>query len=250
MMESRMVSTMEDVMDQKRSLGSQERNYSFAFAEAFYGLETNLRLLSSDTPVQVVTITSSLPGEGKSTTSAHLAIAAANMGRRVLVVDVDLRQPSLHDIFGLPNRVGLSDLITQGVEKAPQVIRSLDHNPNLHFLGAGTQPPAPGRLLSSQRMHQLIEACRQRYDLIILDTPPLIGIADAKLVAAQADGLLLVARLRKTPRSEVQRVLADLNNTAQAPILGLVINGVLASSRHGYYSQYYGHYHRPAHNRG
>ncbi|MGB5972952.1 MAG: polysaccharide biosynthesis tyrosine autokinase, partial [Nodosilinea sp.] len=236
-----LTATMADVLTQSQS---PDKLYtSFSFAEAFYSLEANLRMLSSDTPVQVVALTSSIPGEGKSTVCAHLAIAAANMGRRVLLIDGDLRKPSQHLIFSQPNRQGLSDLITQTIDDPSELVLPLPGNPNLHLLTAGARPPAPGRLLSSRKMQQITEQYRRRYDLIIFDTPPLAGMIDAKLTAAHADGLLLVVRLHRSERTEIQRVLADLGNTAQAPLLGLVVNGVPQSRQGSDY--YYGYYGRP-----
>lgn len=235
--------TMADVLTQNQS--PHKLYTSFSFAEAFYSLEANLRMLSSDTPIQVVALTSSEPGEGKSTICAHLAIAAANMGRRVLLVDGDLRKPSQHLIFGQSNHQGLSDLITQPLDDPMGLVRVIPGNPNLHLLTAGARPPAPGRLLSSRKMQQITEQYRRHFDLIIFDTPPLAGgMVDAKLAAAHADGLLLVVRLNRSERTEIQRVLADLGNTAQAPLLGLVVNGVPHSRQSGY-DYYYGYYGRP-----
>ncbi|TVQ06503.1 MAG: polysaccharide biosynthesis tyrosine autokinase [Leptolyngbya sp. DLM2.Bin27] len=236
-----LIATTADLLAQSQSPGNLYS--SFSFAEAFYSLEANLRMLSSDTPVQVVALTSSVPGEGKSTMCAHLAIAAANMGRRVLLIDGDLRKPSQHLIFGRRNGRGLSELITQGLEAANDLVLTMPDNPNLHLLTAGALPPAPGRLLSSRKMQQITEQYRRHYDLIIVDTPPLAGMIDAKLIAAHADGLLLVVRLNRSERSDIQRVLADLGNTAQAPLLGLVINGVPQNRQHSY--SYYGYYGRP-----
>ncbi|MFQ4137682.1 GumC family protein [Nodosilinea sp. PGN35] len=235
--------TMADVLTQDQS---PDKLYtSFSFAEAFYSLEANLRMLSSDTPIQVVALTSSEPGEGKSTMCAHLAIAAANMGRRVLLIDGDLRKPSQHLIFSQPNHQGLSDLITQPIDDPTDLVQVMPGNPNLHLLTAGARPPAPGRLLSSRKMQQITEQYRRHFDLIIFDTPPLAGgMVDAKLTAAHADGLLLVVRLHRSERSAIQRVLADLGNTAQAPLLGLVVNGVPQNRQSGY-DYYYGYYGRP-----
>lgn len=235
--------TMADVLTHNQS---PDKLYtSFSFAESFYSLEANLRMLSSDIPIQVVALTSSEPGEGKSTMCAHLAIAAANMGRRVLLVDGDLRKPSQHLIFAQPNHQGLSDLITQPLDDPMDLVQVIPGNPNLHLLTAGARPPAPGRLLSSRKMQQITEQYRRHFDLIIFDTPPLAGgMVDAKLTAAHADGLLLVVRLNRSERSEIQRVLADLGNTAQAPLLGLVVNGVPQSRQSGY-DYYYGYYGRP-----
>ncbi|HEY9880071.1 MAG TPA: polysaccharide biosynthesis tyrosine autokinase [Leptolyngbyaceae cyanobacterium] len=242
LMSPALVTTVENLMSQASGLVSHDSPSSFIFAESFYSLYTNLRLLGSDTPMQVVTVTSTRPSEGKSTVSAHLAIAATNMGQRVLLIDADLRKPSLHSLFKLQNNIGLSNLITGHQEMVSQAIQPIQNNGNLHLLSAGIQPPAPGGLLSSKRMQQLIEGFRRTYDLIILDTPPLMGIIDAKLAATHADGLLMVTHLGKTPRTELQRVLLDLNNTMQAPLLGLVVNGGESSSHCGYYRDYYGYY--------
>jgi capsular exopolysaccharide synthesis family protein len=229
--------TMADGLTDKAELANLHT--SFSFAEAFYALDANLRLLSSDDPIQVVAITSSEPGEGKSTICAHLAIAAANMGRRVLLVDGDLRKPTQHRLFGLPNGHGLSDLLTQQSESWADWVNVIPGNTNLHLVTAGARPPSPGRLLSSRKMQQITEHFRSRYDLIVFDTPPLSRIIDAKLTAANVDGLLLAVRLRKSHRADVQRVLLDLGNTSQAPLLGVVVNGVsVGRHRHGY-EQYY-----------
>ena len=209
---------------------------SFAFGEAFYSLHTNLRLLSSDNPMQVITVTSARPSEGKSTVSAHLAIAATHMDRRVLIIDADMRQPHQHEMFSLANRTGLSNgNKVEGVD----VIQSVPGNSKLKVLCAGLTPPSPGGLLSSQRMKQLVESLRQKFDLIIIDTPPMMGITDAKLAATHADGLLLVTKMGRTTRSEVKRVLSDLDNTIQAPLLGLVLNGVTPDRGNGDYHRYY-----------
>jgi succinoglycan biosynthesis transport protein ExoP len=238
-MQGHLVTTVEDLVSQHPLTVSPDSPSAFAFAEAFYSLHTNLQLLSSDTPMQVVTVTSAQPGEGKSTISAHLAIAATNMDRRVLLLDADMRQPNQHVIFGLQNHTGLSNLITGNLELNSEVVQSVPGNHNLHVVSAGSQPPAPGALLSSKRMQQLVQSWRQQYDLIIIDTPPMMGITDAKLAATHADGLLLVTQMGRTPKSEVQRVLSDLNNTMQAPLLGLVVNGVTVSNHSGYYNAYY-----------
>ncbi len=235
--------TMADVLTEKEE--SESLHTSFSFAEAFYALDANLRLLSSDDPIQVVAVTSSEPGEGKSTICAHLAIAAANMGRRVLLVDGDLRKPTQHILFGLPNGHGLSDLLTQQSEPLADWVNVIAGNSSLHLVTAGARPPSPGRLLSSRKMQQITDHFRSRYDLIVFDTPPLSRMIDAKLTAANVDGLLLAVRLKKSLRSEVQRVLLDLGNTSQAPLLGVVVNGVPLGRRRNGYEQYYRYYDQP-----
>lgn len=204
---------------------------SFSFTEAFYSLEANLRLLSSDQPVQVVGFTSAKASEGKSTVVAHLAIAAAATGRRVLLIDADLRKPSQHEFFALSNEVGLSNLISQSHLSPEEGIYALAENPNLHLITAGAEPPAPGRLLSSQKLRQMIDTYRQNYDLILIDGPPLAGMSDAKLIATHVDGMVLVSRLGKLSRPELSRLMTLWKSTTQAPLLGLVVNRITQRER-------------------
>ena len=174
--------------------------------------------------------------------SAHLAIAATHMNQRVLLIDADMRQPSQHEFFGLPGRLGLSNIITRNQADDAEVLQSVPDNPNLKVLCAGVTPPAPGGLLSSQRMRTLIQNLRQQFDLIIIDTPPMMGITDAKIASTHADGLLLVTQIGRTSRSDLKRVLSDLQNTVQAPLLGLVLNGVDLRNSGSYYNRYYRYY--------
>jgi len=242
LMNTALISSVDDLMQQKPMLVNADSPSAFLFAESFYSLHTNLRLLGSDSPMQAVTVTSSRPNEGKSTICAHLAIAATNIGQRVLLIDADMRKPSVHEIFGLVNGKGLSNIISD-TAKVQDVINTLAGNDRLQIITAGSQPPAPGGLLSSRRMHQLVQDFRQDYDLIIIDTPPLIGITDAKLASTHTDGILLVTQIERTQRSEVQRVLSDLGNTMQAPLLGVAVNGVKAKGqKYGYHGSYYNHY--------
>ena len=227
-----------------RGSGSKSHYYGYynqPFEESFYGLEANLRLLNADSSLQVITISSSIPGEGKSTVSSHLAIAASKVGRRVLLVDLDARAPVDHILFKLSNRLGMTDLLTSDAP-AEKAIQSLEDNPNLFILTAGSRSPAPTRLLSSQKFEALLESFRRQFDLIILDTPPLYNFADAKLACRHADGFLLTVRLNKTSRDVVHRVVRDFLTTTQTPILGFVANGVErnSSSYYYYYSSYYG----------
>lgn len=243
LMEVGLVTTVQDVLESQRpNLVNQHSPNSFAFGEAFYSLHTNLRLLGADNPMQVVTVTSAQPGEGKSTVSAHLAIAATHMNQRVLVIDADMRKPSQHEIFGLSNRTGLSNIITDNRADGSEALQSVPGNPNLKVLCAGVRPPAPGGLLSSQRMKTMVQNLRQKFDLIIIDTPPMMGITDAKLASTHADGLLMVTQIGRTSRSDVKRVLSDLDNTVQAPLLGLVLNNVDLRNSSGYYNRYYSYY--------
>jgi len=209
------------------------------FHEAFRLLYSNLKFLSSDTPIRSIAISSSLPGDGKSTTSIYVAQAAAAMGQRVLIVDADMRRPQLHARMGLSNMRGLSNILASGLSP-DEVIQLADAN--LSVLTAGQIPPDPTKLLSSHRMASLIEQFESSFDLVLYDTPPLLGLADATLIASHTDGLVLVVGLGKTDRSAFTTVLDHLKLSA-CPLLGLVANGITQSSNYAngyyYYKSYY-----------
>ncbi len=212
------------------------------FQESFRVLYSNLKFLSSDTPIRSVSISSSLPGDGKSTISLYLAQAAAAMGQRVLVVDADMRRPQLHTRLGLKNMRGLSNILANGLSP-DDVIHLADVN--LSVLTAGQIPPDPTKLLSSHRMASLIEQFENSFDLVIYDTPPLLGLADATLLATHTDGLVLVLGLGKTDRSAFATVLDHLKLSA-VPILGLIANGINQSSNYANgYHYYQSYYNRP-----
>ena len=212
------------------------------FQESFRVLYSNLKFLSSDTPIRSVSISSSLPGDGKSTISLYLAQAAAAMGQRVLVVDADMRRPQLHHRLGLKNMRGLSNILANGLSP-DDVIHLADVN--LSVLTAGQIPPDPTKLLYSQRMASLIEQFENSFDLVIYDTPPLLGLADATLLATHTDGLVLVLGLGKTDRSAFATVLDHLKLSA-VPILGLIANGINQSSNYANgYHYYQSYYNRP-----
>jgi polysaccharide biosynthesis transport protein len=218
---------------------SVRRYRASPFLEAFRSLHANLSFLSPDRPLQVLTISSSMPLEGKSTTSYRLAQAAAAMGQNVLLVDADLRRPQIHVMTDLPNVWGLSHAISMDIDVADLIQRSPTED-NLYILTAGQIPPDPTRLLSSQKMRNLIVKLREAYDLIVFDTPPMFGLADAKFLAAQADGLVLVVRLGQTDRTLLKQVLEGLK-VSQSAALGLIANGVneYASSSYSYYHRYF-----------
>jgi len=209
------------------------------FLEAFRSLHTNIRLLSSDTPIHSIVISSATPSEGKSTTSVHLAQAAAAMGQRVLLVDADLRRPQVHNVLGLENSQGLSNVIATDLnpKKAIQRLPMWDH---LYVLTAGQVPPDPTRLLCSKKMKHLMEQFSAEFDLVIYDTPPVLGLADAKLLATHTDGIVVVVGLDKTDRSVLNQALDGLKISCTS-VLGVVANGVKGhtTSSYAYYERYY-----------
>lgn len=190
--------------------------------ETYGMLYANLKFLSSDQEVRVITITSGVAQEGKSTVSANLALAIAQLGLRVLLVDADMRHPSQHACWGLTNAVGLSNVIVEQIELKTAIIEAM---PNLYILTSGVQPPNPLALLNSQRMSSLIEDFSQSYDFVIIDTPPLSVAADARILSVKTDGILMVVQPKLVDSTSALAARELLEQSGQN-VLGMVINGV------------------------
>jgi succinoglycan biosynthesis transport protein ExoP len=205
-------------------------------SEAFRQLRTNLQFVDVDKPPQIVVVTSALPGEGKTTTVANLAVAIGSAGRRVLVVEADLRRPALADAFGLDRAAGLTTVLT-GRAELDEVIQPWGGV--VHVLASGPLPPNPSELLASRHARELLEALRERYDLVLIDTPPLLPVTDAAAVAPSTDGVLLVCRYGRTREHQVSAAAAALRSVS-VPLLGGVLNGA-PTRRIGYgkYATYY-----------
>ncbi|PSB04101.1 GumC family protein [Merismopedia glauca] len=214
------------------------RYHASPFLESFRSLQTNISFLGSDNPVNSVVISSATPGDGKSTVSCNLAQAAAAMGQRVLLVDADMRRPRVHEVLGLENQTGLSNLLATDIysKQAMQVLPGWD---NLHVITAGDPlPPDPTRLLGSHKMHQLMQELESEFDLVIYDTPPVLGLADGRLLVPHTAGLILVVKLGKTDRSAVKETL-DLMRLSSANVLGVVANGTRGKANSAYYYDKY-----------
>jgi len=203
---------------------SNSRYIDSPIVEAFRSLYTNIRLLSPDKPIQSLVIGSATPGDGKSTIAIYLAQTAAAIGQRVLLVDADLRRPKIHQKLGLPNTRGLSEVISTDIG-LNEVIQRSPTNENLFVLTAGSIPPDPIKQLSSEKMRHLMEQFQAFFDIVIYDAPPLVGLADANLLAAYTDGLVMVVGLEKTDRFMAIKALDGLN-IAGDTVLGVVANGV------------------------
>jgi polysaccharide biosynthesis transport protein len=209
-------------------------------SEAYRVLLTNLKFSRSDTPLNAIVVSSSMPGEGKSTTVANLALAMTDLGARVLIIDCDLRRARQHQIWGMANSVGISNVL---VDSAPLVGSIQKETERLSVLTSGILPPNPVALLDSHRMAQLMEDLRCNYDYILIDTPPLTVAADALVLSKIADSLLMVARpgILLTPAANTAR--ESIMRSGQN-VIGLVANGVVPeneSSSYYYYSNdYYG----------
>ncbi len=207
------------------SRNNSTQGYSyFPFLEAFRSLHTNIGFLGSDTPIHSIVISSAVHAEGKSTVALNLAQAAAAMGKRVLLVDADLRLPQVHNLLSLSNEQGLSNAISANLP----VLEAIQRSPlwdNLFVLTSGQVPPDPTKLLSSKKMQNIMEQLRQEFDMVIYDAPPLLGLADSSLIAAHTSGMVLVTRMGKTDRSLLKQTLDGLKFSRSA-VLGIVCNGV------------------------
>ena len=213
---------------------------SSPFLESFRSLNTNIKLLGSDTSLRSFVISSSIPSEGKSTVSCHLAQAAAAMGQRVILIDADLRRPQVHHWMGIENNEGLSNVLATGLDVEEAIVK-VPQWENLSVITAGDIPPDPTRLLSSQKMFSLMDrlkSCR-KYDLIIYDTPPILGFADGRILSNHTDGVVLVVRIGKTDRSLLKQNIDNIQ-MSNVPILGVIANQVnRTSNSYHYYSHYY-----------
>ncbi len=207
---------------------------------AYEMLQATLGFTVTDKPLKVVTVSSAVPAEGKSFVSANLAVATAQVGRRVLLIDGDMRRPRQHEIWDLPNFQGLSDVLVGQADYRKAVREVLI---NLDVLTAGTLPPNAGALLDSQRIVSLIAELMDDYDFIIIDTPPLTVAADSLMLNKLTDGLLLVARPGVVDSSALNLAKTRIQQSGQ-PVLGMVVNGVISQnesySYHYYASRYYG----------
>lgn len=208
-----------------------------SIAECCRTIRTNITFQSADQPVTTLAVTSAMPRDGKTTVSVSLAITMAQSGRRVLLVDVDLRKPRLHRAFGLAQGMGVTSILA-GEATLDQAAKTTEV-PNLSLLQCGPLPPNPAELLHTKRFKALIEEARSKYDTIIFDTPPLAAVTDPAIVATQVDGTVLVVRSRKTARASVDAALRHLRSV-NATVIGVVLNDVdLSNSPYGAYHAYY-----------
>ena len=166
-------------------------------AESYKTLRTNIQYSSFDKEIRTIVVTSSEPGEGKSTTSGNLAFAFAQSDKKTIIIDCDLRKPSLHKKFKISNTSGLSDVLI-GRVKVDEAVH--EYSKNLDVLTSGKLPPNPSEMLGSKTMENLVKALKSQYDIIILDSSPLQAVTDSQILSAKADGTVLVVRAGKTKK--------------------------------------------------
>jgi len=204
-------------------------------AESFRRLRTNLEFLAVDQNTLAVVITSSLANEGKSTTVANLAIACADVGDRVLLVDADLRQPSLANYLGLEGSAGLTTVLA-GRASFDDVVQpwSTGQHHSLDVLASGDVPPNPSELLASAAMKNFIEMARVRYDIVLFDSAPLLPVTDGAILAARVTGAVIVANATKVRRAQFNDAIRSVDQVG-AKVLGVVLKGLPSKSSHSYY---------------
>ncbi len=210
-------------------------------AESYRALRTSLLLTSLGAPPKVIVITSALPQEGKTTTSLNSSVVLAQKGSRVLLIDADMRRPSIHKALAMGPRTGLSNVLTGSATLQQAVIR-YDRVPNLYILPAGTPPPNPAELLASAHMGEMLADLRAQYDHIVIDTPPTLSVTDAVILATRADTVVLVIRSGQTTKQALRRA-RDILIRVNARISGVLLNAAdLRSPDYYYYYEYQGKY--------
>ena len=213
-------------------------------AEAFRSLRTNLEYSSVDDPARIILVTSSGELEGKSTVAANLAIVEAQSGKNVIIIDADMRRPKVHVQFNKSNRRGLSDVVT-GKLRIEDVVKTYDQVENLSIITCGTIPPNPSELLGSERMSQTLKDLEERYDLVVIDTPPMI-VSDAQILSGKVDGVIFVVIPGQTRAIAALRPIEELHRIG-SHVLGIVANKIPKSrdyyyGGYNYYSPYSNHY--------
>lgn len=204
-------------------------------SEQYRTIRTNIQFSAIEDEIRTIVVTSSSPGEGKSTTAANLAIVFAQQGKRVLLVDADMRKPTVHFTFNMLNTAGLTNVLTRQSELEHTVTKT--DVEKLDVLPSGPIPPNPSELLSSRVMSRFFDSASDLYDLVIFDTPPVLAVTDAQVLSHQCDGTILVVRSRIADKDKVVKA-KELMNSAKAKILGVILNDKKMESSDEYY--YYG----------
>lgn len=201
-------------------------------SEAYRALRTNLSFYNLDNPLRSLVVTSAAPDEGKSVAIANLAVTMAQSGRRVILVDCDLRRPSLHQLFNLQANPGFTDIVLADNPTLPLQKTQVD---NLWLLAAGTKPPNPADLLGAKKADQLIARLQEEADIILFDAPPVIAVTDATILGTKVDGVLLVVEAGKTKREHAERAKQMLEK-ARVRIIGAALtNAPKDSVANSYY---------------
>jgi capsular exopolysaccharide synthesis family protein len=206
--------------------------------ESYRTLRAAVQFLTIERTLDIVQVTSPQPGEGKSTTASNLAFAAARGGQRVVLVDCDLRKPQIHSMFDLSNSAGFSSVMLKK-DSLQDALKRLSEEPNLKVLTSGPTPPNPSELLSASRAKKLFASLAEAFDLVIIDSPPVLPVADATVLAGLADGVILVGTSGTTERRSLLKTIDRLEKV-DAPLIGTVLNRHDATDGSGYAYTYSG----------
>lgn len=208
---------------------------SASLREAIGRVQANLAFALGAAGAKVILVTSPQPGDGKTTVAVNLASTLGHAARKVLLIDGDLRKPRVHKYFGVHNAAGLSSAFLLSYNEPFSLVRAVSDN--FHVLTSGPPPPNPVELLSSAKLPEILNPIERAYDIVVVDAPPILGIADASLWIGHVDAVLLVVRRGKTTRSHLTETL-KLLRSSQKPLLGVVINGARPTRSGGYYGYY------------
>lgn len=206
-------------------------------SEAYRTLRTNIQFSAIDEDLRVLMLTSAGPGEGKSTTALNLAVTYAQAGKKVVLVDADLRKPTVHHSFMKTNRWGLTNILTNQLSLNESILET--DIENLYIISSGPIPPNPSEILASKRMTTFLEELKNVFEMIIIDTPPALAVTDAQIVSTKCDGVVLVIDSGKVKREAAMKAKAQLEHV-KARILGVVLNNKNRDDAEAYYYYYYG----------
>ncbi len=222
------------LLDSKRKLITKQDPKS-PIAEQYRTIRTNIQFSAIDEEIRTILVTSSGPGEGKSTTVANLAVVFAQQGKRVLLVDADLRKPTVHYTFNTLNTTGLTNVLTNQMPLM-EAVKANDEK-NLYILPSGPIPPNPSELLGSKAMSRVMQEALHEFDIILFDTPPVLAVTDAQILANKCEGTIIVVGSGKTEKEQLLKS-KEMLTAAQAKILGVVLNNKKMKDTDNYY--YYG----------
>ena len=210
-------------------------------AEAYRSLRTSIMYSSANEEIKSILVSSPGPGEGKTTTIANLAITYANLGKKTLLIDTDLRRPVQHRVFNVKRDPGITHYLSGATDDFNSVIQETEIK-NLFVVSAGVIPPNPSELLGSERMRKLVSQLEAEWDMVLFDSPPLVAVTDATMVSKEIDRIIMVVKSGGTDKGAFNRTLLALQNV-EAPLGGVVMNAVTSKNSYGSYYYYYQYYH-------